>query len=62
VGSLGPVLTVFASWWLLDEAVSLLQLGGLALVMLGVTRLKPPVPASGAAVPAAKAASAAEGG
>ncbi|RJF99921.1 DMT family transporter [Noviherbaspirillum saxi] len=41
VGTLGPVLTVFAAWALLGETLSALQLAGLALVMLGVTRLKP---------------------
>lgn len=41
VGTLGPVLTVFAAWAMLGESLSLLQLAGLALVMLGVTRLKP---------------------
>lgn len=41
VGNLGPVLTVFASWLLLGEPLSLFQLGGLALVILGVSRLKP---------------------
>ena len=41
VGSLGPVLTVFASWALLGEPLSAFQLGGLALVMFGVSRLKP---------------------
>ncbi|GAB3540008.1 DMT family transporter [Noviherbaspirillum agri] len=41
IGTLGPVLTVFAAWVLLDEPLSLLQLAGLALVMFGVTRLKP---------------------
>lgn len=41
VGSLGPVLTVFASWTLLSEPLSYFQLGGLGLVMLGVARLKP---------------------
>lgn len=40
-GSLGPVLTVMAGWALLGEALSAYQLGGLALVMLGVARLKP---------------------
>jgi drug/metabolite transporter (DMT)-like permease len=43
-GSLGPVLTVVASWALLGEALSAYQLGGLALVMLGVARLKPSAP------------------
>jgi drug/metabolite transporter (DMT)-like permease len=41
VGSLGPVLTVLASWALLDEPLSVYQLGGLALVMFGVSRVKP---------------------
>ncbi len=41
IGTLGPVLTVLAAWILLDEAISPLQLAGLALVMLGVARLKP---------------------
>ncbi|HZW14583.1 MAG TPA: DMT family transporter [Noviherbaspirillum sp.] len=41
IGTLGPVLTVFAAWVLLDEPLSVLQLAGLALVMFGVTRLKP---------------------
>lgn len=41
IGTLGPVLTVFAAWLLLGESLSLLQLGGLALVMFGITRLKP---------------------
>lgn len=45
VGTLGPVLTVFAAWAMLGESLSLLQLAGLALVMLGVTRLKPAAPA-----------------
>ena len=52
VGSLGPVLTLFAAWALLGEAVSLYQLGGLALVMAGVARLKP-APAAQPAVTAA---------
>lgn len=45
VGSLGPVLTLFASWALLGEALSASQLGGLALVVFGVSRLKPKAPA-----------------
>lgn len=48
-GTLGPVLTVVASWALLGEALSAYQLGGLALVMLGVARLKPSAPAAGTA-------------
>ena len=47
IGTMGPVLTVFAAWLLLGESMSLLQLAGLALVMFGVTRLKSkPAPAS----------------
>lgn len=41
IGTLGPVLTVFAAWLLLGESLSLLQLLGLALVIYGVIRLKP---------------------
>ncbi len=41
VGTLGPVLTVFAAWLLLGEPLSVLQLAGLVLVMFGITRLKP---------------------
>jgi drug/metabolite transporter (DMT)-like permease len=38
-GNLGPVLTLFAAWALLGEAITLYQIGGLALVLLGVSRL-----------------------
>lgn len=41
IGTLGPVMTVFAAWVLLGESLSVLQLAGLALVMFGVMRLKP---------------------
>jgi len=41
VGNLGPVLTMLASWAILSEQVSGYQLVGLALVLFGVTRLKP---------------------
>jgi drug/metabolite transporter (DMT)-like permease len=41
VGNLGPVLTVLASWAILGETVSLYQVIGLALVLFGVSRLKP---------------------
>ena len=41
IGSLGPALTMVASWLLLDEPMSLAQASGLALVMFGVSRLKP---------------------
>ncbi len=36
IGTLGPVLTIFFGWWLLDEALSLAQLAGAALVLAGV--------------------------
>lgn len=36
VGSLGPVMTIFFSAWLLDEGLSWWQLGGAALVLSGV--------------------------
>lgn len=39
-GSIGPVLTLLAAWLLLGESVSVLQLAGMALVMLGVARIK----------------------
>ena len=55
VGTLGPVLTILAAWMLLDESLSLLQLAGLALVMFGVTRLKPRSAATRAADEAAAA-------
>lgn len=38
-GNLGPVLTVFASWALLGEAITVYQIAGLALVLFGVSRL-----------------------
>ncbi|TDF86209.1 DMT family transporter [Pseudomonas sp. H9] len=41
VGNLGPVLTVLASWAILSEEVSVYQMIGLALVLFGVSRLKP---------------------
>lgn len=44
VGNLGPVLTVLASWALLSEEISVYQIAGLALVMFGVSRLKPGKP------------------
>lgn len=39
-GSIGPVLTLAAAWLLLGEAVSPLQLAGMALVMVGVARIR----------------------
>ncbi|MFK0088695.1 DMT family transporter [Pseudomonas sp. NPDC090755] len=44
VGNLGPVLTILASWLVLSEAISAYQIVGLALVLLGVSRLKPAKP------------------
>lgn len=41
VGNLGPVLTIFAAWALLGEAISPYQMAGLALVMFGIWQLKP---------------------
>jgi drug/metabolite transporter (DMT)-like permease len=56
IGTMGPILTVFAAWLLLGESMSLLQAAGLALVMFGITRLKAKpavsaVPSSAAAQP-----------
>jgi len=36
IGTLGPVLTIFFSWWILDEPMSLAQMAGTALVLAGV--------------------------
>ncbi|MDR1367813.1 MAG: DMT family transporter [Candidatus Accumulibacter sp.] len=36
IGALGPVLTVFFGWWLLDEGISSAQVVGTALVLSGV--------------------------
>ncbi|MEG0248613.1 MAG: DMT family transporter, partial [Pseudomonas sp.] len=44
VGNLGPVLTVFASWAILSEEISMYQIIGLVLVLFGVSRLKPAPP------------------
>lgn len=54
IGSLGPVLTMLASWALLGERMSLAQAGGLALVMFGVARLKPKPAAPADAAPRRK--------
>ncbi|GLX11899.1 multidrug DMT transporter permease [Pseudomonas straminea] len=40
VGNLGPVLTIFAAWALLGEAITPYQMAGLALVMFGIWKLK----------------------
>jgi drug/metabolite transporter (DMT)-like permease len=36
VGSLGPVMTIFLGWLILEEAISLSQMAGAGLVMAGV--------------------------
>ena len=36
IGTLGPVLTIFFSWWLLAEPLSLAQMAGTGLVLAGV--------------------------
>ena len=36
IGTLGPVLTIFFSWWLLGEPISLQQMAGTTLVLAGV--------------------------
>lgn len=44
LGNLGPVLTMAASWAILDEAISAYQVAGMALVLFGVSRLRPASP------------------
>jgi drug/metabolite transporter (DMT)-like permease len=36
IGAIGPVATIFLAWWILAEPVTLVQLGGAALVLGGV--------------------------
>jgi drug/metabolite transporter (DMT)-like permease len=36
-GSVGPVATIFLGYWMLDEAITAVQLIGVALVLAGVT-------------------------
>jgi len=36
VGTVGPLLTIFFAWWLLDESISTAQIAGAALVVAGV--------------------------
>lgn len=36
IGTIGPMLTIFFGWWLLDEPISGAQLAGAALVLAGV--------------------------
>lgn len=55
VGNLGPVLTILASWLVLSEAISAYQILGLALVLFGVSRLKPAKPKVAAQSPATDA-------
>ncbi len=45
-GNLGPVITVFVAWLLLGQAISAFQAAGLALVLLGVSRLRSKAPTS----------------
>ena len=35
-GMVGPLLTIGFGWWLLDESISLAQMAGAALVLLGI--------------------------
>lgn len=39
IGTLGPVLTIFFGWLLLDEPISLAQMAGTALVVAGVLQV-----------------------
>ena len=36
IGTIGPVLTIFFGWWILDEPMSLSQMAGTGLVLVGV--------------------------
>lgn len=36
IGTIGPVLTIFFGWWILDEPMSLAQMAGTGLVLTGV--------------------------
>ncbi len=36
IGTIGPVLTIFFGWWILDEPASAAQVGGTLLVLTGV--------------------------
>ena len=35
-GMVGPILTIAFGWWLLDESISLAQMAGAALVVIGI--------------------------
>ena len=39
IGTLGPVLTIFFGWWLLDEPISVAQMAGTVLVLAGVLQV-----------------------
>ena len=39
IGTIGPVLTIFFGWLLLDEPISLAQIAGTALVVAGVLQV-----------------------
>ena len=49
IGNLGPVLTLFAAWAILGETISVYQIGGLGLVLFGISRLKPAASATNTA-------------
>lgn len=36
IGTIGPVLTIFFGWWILDEPMSAAQMAGTGLVLVGV--------------------------
>jgi drug/metabolite transporter (DMT)-like permease len=36
VGTIGPMLTIFFGWWLLNESISVAQIAGAALVIAGI--------------------------
>ena len=40
ISTLGPVLTLFFGWLMLDEAITVLQLTGMSLVLAGIIFLK----------------------
>ncbi|MFY3384332.1 DMT family transporter [Paracidovorax sp. MALMAid1276] len=48
IGTLGPILTIFFSAWLLDEPLTAWQMGGAALVLAGVMLIGARPKASGA--------------
>jgi len=40
IGALGPVLTILLAWLLLNESLSIIQLSGMALVLIGIRAMK----------------------